>query len=128
MMAHGQHHGSSSKKLRTNKSLMMCTGRVLLTVLLLFNGVCPLWAEFPFPPPPPGVDPNSYHLYMFLPPGARLPNDFSGGGNYWKFTSDRTADLLRYSQQELFGVMGASVDKAWQISTGRPDVVVAVLD
>ena len=30
--------------------------------------------------------------------------------------------------QELFGVRGPSVDKAWQVTTGRPDVVLAILD
>ena len=30
--------------------------------------------------------------------------------------------------QELGGVEGASVDKAWQVSTGRPDIHIAVLD
>src|SRR5262249_21153472 len=28
----------------------------------------------------------------------------------------------------VFGVTGMSVDKAWQVSTGRPDVAIAVLD
>jgi hypothetical protein len=28
----------------------------------------------------------------------------------------------------LFGVRGPSVDKAWQVTTGRPDVVIAILD
>src|SRR5262245_54948657 len=103
-------------------------GRLLLSILLLINGVFPVCADFPYPAAPPGVDPNSYHLYMFRPSGTPLPNDFTGGGNYWKFTRDRTSGLARFSQQELFGVMGASVDKAWEISTGRPDVVVAILD
>src|SRR5262245_27451756 len=35
---------------------------------------------------------------------------------------------VRNNPQELYGVMGASVDKAWKISTGRPDVVIAILD
>src|SRR5919201_1247012 len=29
---------------------------------------------------------------------------------------------------ELFGVTGMSVDRAWQVTTGRPDVTIAVLD
>jgi len=64
---------------------------------------------------------------MFRPASLPLPNDFAGE-NYWKLTSDRSPYAVRYSQQELLGVMGASVDKAWEISTGRPDVVIAVLD
>ena len=35
---------------------------------------------------------------------------------------------LSPSSQELGGVIGPSVDKAWDVSTGRPDVHIAVLD
>ena len=30
--------------------------------------------------------------------------------------------------EELFGVTGASIDRAWETTTGRPDVLIAVLD
>ncbi len=47
----------------------------------------------------------------------------------WKLTSDTTGDAkIDANPQELFGVKGASVDLAWQVTTGRPDVVIAVLD
>ncbi|MBI1926233.1 hypothetical protein HYR99_18540 [Candidatus Poribacteria bacterium] len=85
-------------------------------------------ADMPYPAPPPGIDPYDYHLYLFLAPTSPLPNDFSGGGNDWKLTSERTTSWVRFSKQELWGIMGASVDKAWQVSTGRPDVLMAVLD
>src|SRR4030095_12044907 len=98
--------------------------RLLISTLLLFQSVSPLSADFPYPAPPADVDPNSYHKYMFLPPDAPLPNDFSS--NYWKFTSDRSADPVRNSKQELYGVMGASIDRAWRFNTGRPDVVVGI--
>jgi len=101
--------------------------RLVICALLLLNNVHALLADFPYPSPPSGVDPYSYHRYMFRPLNSPLPNDFSGG-DYWKLTSDRSPYAVRYSQQELFGVMGASVDKAWEISTGRPDVVIAILD
>ena len=54
------------------------------------------------------------------------PSNFN---NDWKLTSDRTGDpSIDGSPQELFGVKGASVDLAWQVTTGRPDVIIAVLD
>src|SRR5437867_217378 len=100
----------------------------LIVTLLIFNAVPPLLADFPYPAPPPGIDPYDYQLYLFLAPGTPLPSDFTAGGNDWKLSSQRAPSLVSYSQQELFGVMGASVDTAWQISTGRPDVVIAILD
>ena len=36
--------------------------------------------------------------------------------------------MVPATAQELFGVRGLSVDKAWQVTTGRSDVVIAVLD
>lgn len=94
-------------------------------------------AAFPWPPNPapcgPAPDPDciaatEFHRYLFLPetsPPTR-PNDF---GNDWKITSDRTGNpAIDASPQELFGVTGASVDLAWQVTTGRPDVLIAVLD
>src|SRR5439155_11217192 len=56
-----------------------------------------------------------------------LPNDF--GNANWKLTSQKTGEpAIDTSAQELFGVTGASVDLAWQVTTGRPDVLIAVLD
>ena len=45
--------------------------RLVLCVLLVLNSVHALLADFPYPAPAPGVDPNNYHLYMFRP--ASLP-------------------------------------------------------
>lgn len=96
-------------------------------------------AEFPYPANPrpctAGVVPDciasdDFASYLFLPEQVPLvlPNDFSGG-NRWKLTSEATGDpTIDANPQELFGVTGASVDLAWQITTGRPDVVIAVLD
>ena len=56
------------------------------------------------------------------------PSDFTGG-TAWKYSSDQSGDpAIDSSPAELFGVTGMSVDRAWQVSTGRPDVVIAVLD
>jgi hypothetical protein len=94
-------------------------------------------AEFPYPgnPDPCGPEPapgciaaTEFHRYLFLPETSppQRPDDF---GNDWKISSNRTGDpAIDGSAQELFGVTGASVDLAWQVTTGRPDVVIAVLD
>ena len=90
----------------------------------------PAEATFPYPAPPAGTPPQDYAAYCFLPttsPPVR-PSDFTGG-TAWKLTSDQSGDpTIDASPAELFGVTGMSVDLAWQITTGRPDVTIAVLD
>ncbi len=87
----------------------------------------------PCPPKPPAsscIAATDFASYLFLPDTLppELPNDFSGG-NRWKLTSEPSGNpAVDSNPQELFGVTGASVDLAWQITTGRPDVVIAVLD
>jgi hypothetical protein len=90
----------------------------------------PAHATFPYPAPPPGTPPQDYAAYLRLPtvmPPVR-PVDFTGGTE-WKLTSDQTGDpSIDSNPAELFGVRGMSVDLAWQVTTGRPDVLIAVLD
>lgn len=86
-------------------------------------------AEAPYPSAPPGQDPNAYAEYLFLGPDDPLPNDFTNDSGGWKITSAQSADPeINQAPWELYGVMGASVDLAWQTTTGRPDVVLAILD
>ena len=107
---------------RRGRRLAAVTALVLF--LALFTTLVGL-AESPFPHAPAGQDPNDYANYLFLQPDDPLPTDF----NSWKLTSAQSQDPDVYQVPwELNGVMGASVDLAWQISTGRPDVVIAVLD
>ena len=86
----------------------------------------PLW-----PPPPAGTDPENYATYLHTPavtPPARPANWADGGGD-WKLTSSRSTDpRVSQNPQELCGVEGNSVDKAWQVTTGRPDTVIAITD
>jgi hypothetical protein len=107
--------------------------RLALAVLALASLLAdapPAGATFPYPSPPPGTPPQDYAAYLALPvqsPPVR-PSDFFGGSE-WKLTSDQTGEAaIDTSPAELFGVKGMSVDLAWQVTTGRPDVVIAVLD
>ena len=71
-------------------------------------------ADVPYPPclGPGCNDPHDYASYLFLAPG-QLPNDFDpNGGDAWKFQAGTGMDVLG----------------AWQVTTGRPDTVVAILD
>jgi hypothetical protein len=83
----------------------------------------------PEQPEPDCIEPGDFAAYLFLPTTLplTLPDDF--GPDNWKLTSEPTGDpVIDANPQELFGVKGASVDRAWQVSTGRPDVIIAVLD
>ena len=109
-----------------------------LALALAALWLSPAAAEMPYPsnpepcsgsaPAPGCIDPTAFAQYLFLPATTplTLPNDF---GDDWKLTSETTGTpSIDGSAQELFGVKGASVDRAWQTTTGRPDVRVAVLD
>jgi hypothetical protein len=67
-----------------------------------------------------------------------VPGDLAGDGNDWKFAATAESGApptITSDPKELFGVRGAhvadpsaAVDTAWQTTTGRPDVTIAVLD
>jgi hypothetical protein len=83
---------------------------VLLGLLL----AAPARADFPFPTCADAdcSDPADFGSYLFLAPG-QLPNDFDPeDGGAWKYLPGS----------------GMNVNGAWQVTTGRPDVVGAVLD
>lgn len=102
--------------------------------------VVPGWAEFPYPanPRPCGspaatsdcIRAEDFASYLFLPVAdpPQVPNDFTGA-TVWKLGSGTTGNpAIDANPQELYGVTGASVDRAWQVTTGRPDVIIAILD
>jgi len=89
-------------------------------------------AEFPYPtcggPQAPScTNVVDYQSYLFLPTTdpPTLPSEVSATNFRYSSLVDPAVPA---TAQELFGVRGPSVDKAWQITTGRPDVVIAVLD
>jgi hypothetical protein len=82
-------------------------------------------AVFPFPSKPAWVsDPYRYEDYLF---SAVNPTEFSPS-NFRQSGAQSSNPALQASPQELHGVIGPSVDRAWRITTGRPDVTTAVLD
>lgn len=89
-------------------------------------------AEFPYPTcggalAPSCTDPADYQSYLFLPTTdpPTIPSDLSPTN--FRFSS-LVDPAVPNTAQELFGVRGMSIDKAWQVTTGRPDVFVAILD
>jgi Subtilase family len=113
--------------------------RVVLATLIATAVSSPCRGDVPYPldpqpcrapaAPPECIPAAAYSHYLFLPATTplTLPNDF--GPDNWKLTSEPTGEAaIDTSPQELFGVKGASVDRAWQVTTGRPDVLIAVLD
>ncbi len=107
------------------------------------------WAAFPYGSGGTRQDP-AYHTRA-----GQVPNDLGGDGNEFKFAAtpedpNPQSATVNMQRSELCGVRGASlvdahatfafqpcppdpggtraVDTAWQVTTGRPDVTIAVLD
>jgi Subtilase family/FG-GAP repeat len=88
------------------------TAFLALALVLLSSAAA--WAEVPYPgcQEPGCSDPKDFASYLFRRPGE-LPNDFDpSSSSNWKYKP----------------IIGMNVLAAWRVSTGRPDVVVAVLD
>ncbi|HWC36754.1 MAG TPA: S8 family serine peptidase [Mycobacteriales bacterium] len=92
--------------------------------------VSPL-GTFPWPKRPHGVNPTDYLAYDHTK-HTRIPTrpaNWANGGSPWKLSSTRVGDkTVRDNPQELCGVEGNSVDKAWETTTGRPSTVIAITD
>ena len=100
----------------------------ILSGLLLISFASNARADMPYPTAPGGVDVLRYEEYCRLKPGDDLPMNYRGS-DVWKYSSGRTGDArIDNDPRELYGVTGMSVDKAWEVTTGRPDVVIAILD
>jgi len=114
---------------------------VVLGALIAWMLVSPAEAEFPFSRGGSSADPYAYQNYMFITdandPSQYPPSDL--GGDAWKYSSKNSCELDGMFQencdpqvvnnpQELFGVTGASIDLAWETTTGRPDVIIALHD
>jgi predicted secreted protein len=106
----------------------------LLLAVFVLPGTAAV-ADTPWPQPPPGQDPYKYEEYCF---STAAPDDYSSAeDDFWMYTSEKSDSLYHalislfnpdLYLRELEGVMGASVDRAWGITTGRPDVLIAELD
>ncbi|HEV2370057.1 MAG TPA: hypothetical protein VGR90_09265, partial [Acidimicrobiales bacterium] len=87
---------------------------------------------FPWPAPAAGSNPESYAGYLHTTAVGGFPErpaNWANGGSNWKLTSARTTTTtVSENPQELCGVEGNSIDKAWESTTGRPDTVIAITD
>ncbi|MHB8220284.1 MAG: S8/S53 family peptidase, partial [Acidimicrobiales bacterium] len=88
----------------------------------------------PWPAAPAGTNPTDYAAYLHTTtttPPVR-PSNWDMSGGTWKLSSARTNPsgdpALAKNPQELCGVMGGSVDTAWQTTTGQPSTLLAVTD
>ena len=116
---------------------------IAIAIVLAMAAAPAALADFPYPATGNPGDPSSFHLS----PG-QAPNDFSEA-NDWKLAAtpetSATSSRVNSQQDELCGVRGASivdtattqptgclqgqpVRTAWQVTTGRPDVLISVLD
>ena len=104
------------------RGLHLC---VIACALAATWGAAPAAADFPY-----GTGPG----YRVGP--GEVPNDLAGDSNEFKYAATPEAGSpYTANPRELFGVRGghvvdrdAGVDTAWQTTTGRPDVTLAVLD
>jgi Subtilase family len=101
--------------------------------LALTATTAPALADFPYPALGPGQDYSDLRTS-----GTQAPNDLDGASNRFKYAATPEpgdANAINDAKPtELGGVRGASVvdadggATAWQHTTGRPDVTIAVLD
>jgi hypothetical protein len=87
-----------------------------LLALLVLTTATPAHADWP---PPEGAD---------LSQPANWPNDpgYDGQWNLWSWMP--SANVGRVSDYEASVGSGIHADRAWQRTTGRPEVIIAVLD
>ncbi len=86
--------------------------RCLIVLCTALGVVSQLPGEVPYPKCSQCSDPNNYGSYLFLPAGV-LPDDYDTKSDQaWKFEPGT----------------GLNIRGAWLVTTGRPDVVLAVLD
>ncbi|MHB8330484.1 MAG: S8/S53 family peptidase, partial [Acidimicrobiales bacterium] len=94
-------------------------------------GISPA-GTFPWPAPVANSDPEKYATYLHTTPVNGFPErpaNWTNGGGQQKLTSARTTNAqVAENPQDLCGVEGNSVDTAWQTTTGRPDVFIAITD
>lgn len=112
---------------------------VVCAAALVVGLSTPALADSPWGQPHPS-DPYAYQDYQRITPSQYPPSDL--GGDNWKYSSKSACDLYgvgdphctpqtkldEQDPKELHNVTGASVDKAWEVTTGRPDVVIGNTD
>jgi hypothetical protein len=86
--------------------------RMVAAAAAVLSVIVSVRADVPYPKCDECTDPHDYSSYLFLRSGI-LPNDYS----------DTDPHAWKYKQ-----VTGMNILSAWQFTTGRPDVVSAVLD
>ncbi|MEA3223930.1 MAG: FG-GAP-like repeat-containing protein [Thermodesulfobacteriota bacterium] len=91
-----------------------------------------VYADVPYPKAPEGADVYAYEGYCYLETSAGvpvLPENYTCDDSEWKYSSNQSGNIwIDNSPKELYGVTGMSVDRAWEITTGRPDVIIAIID
>ncbi|MBV8196412.1 MAG: hypothetical protein JOY80_12905, partial [Candidatus Dormibacteraeota bacterium] len=121
--------------------------RLVLGAFIGLSALVPVAAaaDFPYPTSAGQTDPYAYQNYDYngaagtgtAPANCNaattnVPNGFDCTSYHFSSRVDPTVEPdvtgVAPSSQELGGVIGPSVDTAYDVTTGRPDVHIAVLD
>ena len=118
----------------------------VLAVLLVAVVAVPVGAEVPYGTTSPDAPVGSWAERLLIGSGDCLDGDASdndllnfGCESWWRHTdwrppltsppaSETWDPVTAANPQSFYGVKGASVNRAWEVTTGRPDVVIAVMD
>ncbi|CAM2008108.1 S8 family serine peptidase [Acanthopleuribacter pedis] len=107
--------------------MLLCRVILLAGFWLVLGSCLSLWARFPWGD---GVSraPYAYPDTLYWAAGQPAPANYSPDRDWWLSGRRDPRPELAFSPQELYGVRGMSLPAAWRVSTGRPDVVIAVMD
>jgi len=101
---------------------------VLALMMILPAAALPVRAEMPYSAQESPADPYDYGMWLFIDGDADLPGTFDAESTWWLSDHRGSDPFVIYNVQEFYGVRGMGANKAWKISTGRPDVSIAILD
>jgi hypothetical protein len=74
------------------------------------------------------ADRGDYASYLFINGTSDLPVTYSPDDTWWLTDYRGIDNLVSYNPQEFYGVRGMGANRAWEVTTGRPDVTIAIID
>jgi len=101
---------------------------ILLYPLILLMALPCARAELPYRSNPTTDDPYDYRNWLYIDGKQDLPITFQFKKTWWLTDYRGTDPAVIFNPQEFYGVRGMGANRAWEVTTGRPDVTIAILD